>query len=52
MFGRGLSFLRSAMESDDYSSDSSDSRVEYQYETPEDQNIEGINWCLTFVMLC
>ena len=42
MFGRGLSFLRSAMEADDSSSDSSDSHVEYQYETPEDQNIEGI----------
>ncbi|CBK22430.2 uncharacterized protein [Blastocystis hominis] len=28
------------MEADDSSSDSSDSHVEYQYETPEDQNIE------------
>ena len=49
MFGRGLSFLRSAMEADDSSSDSSDSHVEYQYETPEDQNIEGI---FLFVEFC
>ena len=48
MFGRGLSFLRSAMEADDSSSDSSDSHVEYQYETPEDQNIEGIFCLLIF----
>lgn len=51
MFGRGLSFLRSAMEADDSSSDSSDSHVEYQYETPEDQNIEGIFCLLNFVSL-
>lgn len=51
MFGRGLSFLRSAMEADDSSSDSSDSYVEYQYETPEDQNIEGIFCLLNFVSL-
>ena len=51
MFGRGLSFLRSAMESDDSSSDSSDSRVEYQCETPEDQNIGGLFCLLNCVSL-